>query len=91
MTTAVNRRIQSTQEQAVASWVTFLNQTRLDNFIENLNRQDINLGEALKELDELKNFLSHPENILGSSTTKHGEIAEHMQSCYICQYSTHKK
>lgn len=79
MTTAVNRRIQSTQEQAVASWVTFLNQTRLDNFIENLNRQDINLGEALKELDELKNFLSHPENILGSSTTKHGEIAEHMQ------------
>lgn len=79
MTTAVNRGIQSTQEQAVASWVTFLNQTRLDNFVENLNRQDINLGEALKELDELKNFLGHPENILGSSTTKHGEIAEHMQ------------
>lgn len=71
--------VKSTQEQAVASWVTYLNQIRLDNLIERLNRQDINLEDALNELAELKKFISDPLHILGSNATKHGEIAEHMQ------------
>lgn len=76
---AVNRAIKSTQEQAVASWITHLNQVRLDELVEKLNQQDINLEEALKELDALKKFIGDPSHILGSSSTKHGEIAEHMQ------------
>lgn len=75
----VNRAVKSTQEQAVASWITYLNQVRLDELIEKLNQQDINLEEALKELDELKAFIGDPAHILGSAATKHGEIAEHMQ------------
>ena len=75
----MDRVIKSTQEQAVASWITHLNQIRLDELIEKLNQQDINLEEALKELNEIKQFLGNPEHILGSSLTKHGEIAEHMQ------------
>ena len=79
MSEAVERTIKSTQEQAVASWITHLNQMRLDALIEKLNRQDINLEEALKELEEIKRFIGDPAHILGSAATKHGEIAEHMQ------------
>lgn len=79
MAEPANNVIKSTQEQAVASWITYLNQCRLDALIERLNQQDVNLEEALKELDELKTFLGDPSHILGSSSTKHGEIAEHMQ------------
>lgn len=76
---ALNKAIKSTQEQAVASWITYLNQVRLNELIEKLNQQDINLEEALKELDELKQFIGDPSHILGNPATKHGEIAEHMQ------------
>lgn len=75
----LKRTTKSTQEQAVASWITYLNQVRLDELLEKLNRQDINLQEAMKELDELKKFLGNPAHILGNTSTKHGEIAEHMQ------------
>lgn len=79
MEAAVNRAVKSTQEQAVAAWITYLNQVRLDELIAKLDQQDINLEEALKELDALKIFLGDPEHILGNAATKHGEIAEHMQ------------
>lgn len=79
MAGAVNRVAKSTQEQAVASWITYLNQIRIDTLIERLNQQDINLEEALKELEELKKFIGDPDHILGNPATKHGEIAEHMQ------------
>lgn len=79
MKEAVERAVKSTQEQAVASWITYLNQIRLDKLIARLIQQDINLEEALKELDAIKQFLGDPSHILGSSLTKHGEIAEQMQ------------
>lgn len=79
MAEELNRIIKSSQEQAVASWITYLNQERLDALVENLNQQDINLEGALRELGELKQFLGDPSHILGSEFTKHGEIAEHMQ------------
>ncbi len=71
--------IQTTQEQAVASWIDSLNQLRLDELFANLATQDINLTNALNELQELKNFVANPEHILGSFKSKHGEIAEHVQ------------
>ena len=54
MSGAVERTVKSTQEQAIAAWITHLNQMRLDTLIEKLNRQDINLEEALKELEKIK-------------------------------------
>lgn len=79
MEEGVDRAVKSSQEQAVASWITYLNQVRLDTLIEKLNQQDINLEDALMELAKLKQFLGDPSHILGSKFTKHGEIAEHMQ------------
>jgi len=57
MVDAVNRAIKSTQEQAVASWITYLNQVRLDELVAELNQEDKNLEDALKELDEIKHFI----------------------------------
>ena len=71
--------IEHTQEQAIAAWVTVLNQIRINELIAKLRQQDVNLEEALAALAELKEFIGDPEHILGSSTTKHGEIAEHVQ------------
>ena len=46
MAETFNRTVKSTQEQAVAAWVTYLNQIRLDKLIARLKQQDINLKEA---------------------------------------------
>lgn len=79
MENGIKRTVKSTQEQAVAAWITQINQIRINELIERLNKQNINLEEALKELAELKDFISFPEHILGSNKSKHGEIAEHIQ------------
>lgn len=42
------RVIKSTQEQAVASWINYLNQIRLDHLIEALNANNTNLENAAK-------------------------------------------
>lgn len=42
----------SNQEQAVAAWVNYLNQLRLDNLLRALNRQDVNLEDALASLHD---------------------------------------
>lgn len=73
------KALKSTQEQATAAWIGYINQVRVDAMMEKLSRQDINLEEALKELSELKEFVGNPDMILGSPLTKHGEIAEHVQ------------
>ena len=46
MEKVADRTIKSTQEQAVASWVTFLNQVRLDNLIENLDKTRYKFGRC---------------------------------------------
>ena len=71
--------LKSSQEQASAAWIDNLNQLRLNELLAKLSAQDINLENALKELQELKNFIGDPDHILGSPLTKHGEIAEHFQ------------
>lgn len=79
MEEGILRGVKSSQEQAVAAWITHLNQLRLDELMVRLDQQDINLEEALAELAELKDFIGDPSHILGSLKTKHGEIAEHVQ------------
>jgi len=71
--------LKSTQEQAVASWIDYLNQLRAAELIANLAKQSISLEKALGELQKLKDFVADPEHILGSMLSKHGEIAEHTQ------------
>lgn len=56
----------STQEQAVASWIDNINQVRLDELIGSLKSQDSNFLGALSQLQELKNFVAHPEHIRGN-------------------------
>lgn len=69
----------SSQEQGVAAWVNCLNQLRLNELLAKLASQDMNLERALAELQKFKDFIGDPAHILGSATTKHGEIAENAQ------------
>ena len=71
--------IKSTQEQAVASWIDYLNQLRIDELIKSLDKQDVSLEQSLLELQKLKKFIGDPKHILGNTYTKHGEIAENVQ------------
>ena len=69
----------STQEQAVAAWINFRNVLRLQNLAERLSKEEINLEQAMTEMQKLKVFVAHPEHIFGDYPQKHGEIAEHFQ------------
>lgn len=42
----------TSQEQAVAAWVNYLNQLRLDNLLSTFRQQDVNLKDALASVDE---------------------------------------
>ncbi|WP_285725104.1 hypothetical protein [Psychromicrobium xiongbiense] len=46
------RLIKSNQEQAVAAWVNYLNQLRLDGLLYALRLQDVNLRDALAAVDD---------------------------------------
>lgn len=76
--------------QGIGSYVAYLNQLRLEQLSEMLatiigkeasalNDADKRFLEAIAYVDQLKAFLGSPEHILGSASTKHGEIAERMQ------------
>lgn len=71
--------IKSTQEQAIASWIDYLYQSRIASIIKALTNQDFNLEQSLAELQKIKDFISDPAHILGNSLSKHGEIAENFQ------------
>ena len=71
--------LKSSQDQAVASWASWLNLLRFNELSERLARQDVNFEAAMAELWKLTEFISDPAHILGNEFTKHGEIAEHVQ------------
>ena len=48
MPSEAEKIFKSTQEQAFASWISYLNQIRLNELFNNLNQQEINFKEALK-------------------------------------------
>ena len=75
----VEKIIKSTQEQAVASWIDYLYQSRVASIIKALTEQDFNLENSLAELQKIKDFISDPAHILGNPLSKHGEIAENFQ------------
>ena len=70
--------MKSNQEQAVASWINYLNQTRLDELLGTLSSQNMNLDKAQGTIDESFSVIS--KNIIernrGGSKGMHGFIAE---------------
>ncbi|MEV0080527.1 hypothetical protein AB0H58_29310 [Nocardia neocaledoniensis] len=70
--------ITNTQEQAVASWVSYLNQLRIDNLLSALSRQDEHLQDALTSVDEAirKIDLEVVAANRGGQRGMHGFIAE---------------
>ena len=68
----------SNQEQAVAAWVNYLNQFRLDNLLSALRQQDENLQDALASVDEAirKIDLEVLASNRGGVKGMHGFIAE---------------
>ena len=62
--------------QGVSGNIDFINQMRIDEYLRNIQIQNINFEKAINELNMARDFIGSPEHILGSSFTKHGEIAE---------------
>jgi hypothetical protein len=56
-----------------------INESRLQDELAKIATQDIAFGKAVEQIDQVRTFLGHPENILGSELTKHGEIAEQVE------------
>lgn len=74
------KMIKSGQEQAVASWINYLNQVRLDRLMEALQKEELNLNEAMSTISETLKTISR--DIVnngkgrGSQYAMHGFIAE---------------
>lgn len=62
--------------QGIGGAVDVINQMRIEKYIENIRIQDINFENAMNELNLAREFLGSPDHILGSTATKHGEVAE---------------
>ncbi|MCD8151100.1 MAG: hypothetical protein LUE92_16415 [Clostridiales bacterium] len=69
--------VKSTEEQAAASWISYLNQLRVDQMTDKLREQEQNLGDALSEIDKtLREVDSLITSNRGGSNGLHGFIAE---------------
>ena len=66
------------EEQAVASWINYLNQVRLDRLIEGLNNQEINFSDAINTLVSTMAKINETiiERNRGGLKGMHGFIAE---------------
>lgn len=62
--------------QTAAAWTTEEMDARSDALDAALMRQDHAFEHALAEMQAVEDFVGTPEHILGSASTKHGEIAE---------------
>ena len=76
----IGKVIKSTQEQAVASWINYLNQVRIDRLMEALAREQDNLETALNTINETLSTIGRDivNNGLGRGGERgmHGFIAE---------------
>lgn len=52
---------------------------RLRSLADALARKDDALHDALAQIERVREVIAHPEGILGSAATKHGEIAEQVE------------
>lgn len=67
----------------VNEWKEISIENQLDQVVKETIRkqslQNVNFEKALENMMKMRNFLSNPQNILGSEQTKHGEVAEHLE------------
>lgn len=77
-TSDLEKLLRTNQEQAVASWVNYLNQLRIDNLLSSFARQDGNLRDAITSVDEAmrKIDLEIVATNRGGQKGMHGFIAE---------------
>ena len=68
----------SNQEQAVASWINYLNQVRLNELVQSLHNQDMNFDKAMQELDTTLHTIKDTiiDRNRGGEKGMHGFIAE---------------
>ena len=74
----IGKVVKSDQEQAIASWVNYLNQVRLDRLMNALQQQDLNWEEAMTTLKHTLSTIDKEiiEKNLGNFRGMHGFIAE---------------
>lgn len=65
--------------QIIAGVVAADNARRIQELQFSLSKQDQAFGEAIQQINGVRDFVSNPEHILGNSQTKHGEIAEQVE------------
>lgn len=66
--------------QLAAAWTAFDKTVRDEALAATLGARDRAFAEASAAMQSVKDFVGSPENILGSTETKHGEIAE---QCHV--------
>ena len=62
--------------QVVAEWASLEAAGRASSLASALQSQDRAFLDAMREMQAVRDFVGSPQSILGSSATKHGEIAE---------------
>lgn len=69
------KMIKSGQEQAVASWINYLNQVRLDRLMEALQKEELNLNEAMSTISETLKTISR--DIVNNGKGRGGQYGMH--------------
>lgn len=69
------KMIKSGQEQAVASWINYLNQVRLDRLMEALQKEELNLNEAMSTIGETLKTISR--DIVNNGKGRGGQYGMH--------------
>lgn len=67
--------IKNGQEQAVASWINYLNQVRLDRLMEALQKEELNLNEAMSTIGETLKTISR--DIVNNGKGRGGQYGMH--------------
>ena len=75
-----DRGVAHVSAQVAAAWGALDAEHRAGELTAALRGQDRAFLDAMRELHVVRNFVGSPGNILGSTDTKHGEIAE-LDSC----------
>jgi len=73
--TEAKKTIKSEQEQAVASWINYLNQVRLDRLMETLQKEKSNLNEAMSTISETLKTISR--DIVNNGKGRGGQYGMH--------------
>ena len=76
----IDRIVKSSQEQAVASWINYLNQSRLDSLMKGLQSEQVNFENATDTIDRtlkiIENDIVNNGKGRGGQKGMHGFIAE---------------